>query len=106
MAPPSPAAAKAVAASAVVVFSIPACPYCKKAKEALAQAGVAFVDVDVSKDEQLRAKVREVSGSRTVPQVSGSAWGRIEGVWRRGGVAARGGGRDVWGRRGGLAGLG
>ena len=53
----------------VVVVSTRACPYCKKAKEALGSAGVAYVEVDVSEAQDLRAQVREATGSRTVPQV-------------------------------------
>ncbi|GLC71620.1 hypothetical protein PLESTF_001142000 [Pleodorina starrii] len=53
----------------VVVMSTPACPYCKRAKEALASAGIPYVDVNVGIDEALRQKVRDVTGKRTVPQI-------------------------------------
>ncbi|KAG2502191.1 hypothetical protein HYH03_000678 [Edaphochlamys debaryana] len=66
-----------VASAAVAVMTTPACPYCKRAKEALTGAGVPYVNVDVGGDEALRQAVREVSGSRTVPQVfvGGSSFG-------------------------------
>ncbi|KXZ42590.1 hypothetical protein GPECTOR_132g602 [Gonium pectorale] len=53
----------------VAVMSTPACPYCKRAKEALSGAGVSYVDVNVGSDEALRQVVRELTGKRTVPQV-------------------------------------
>ncbi len=55
--------------SRVAVFSIPACPYCKRAKEALTIAGIPYVDVNVGHDDALRQLVRDVTGKRTVPQV-------------------------------------
>ncbi|GFR43319.1 hypothetical protein Agub_g4387 [Astrephomene gubernaculifera] len=53
----------------VAVMSTPACPYCKRAKEALTSAGIAFVDVNIGADEALRQTVRELTGKRTVPQI-------------------------------------
>jgi len=53
----------------VVIFSTPGCPYCKRAKETLKTEGVAYADVDVSTDTDLRAKVKAVSGRSTVPQI-------------------------------------
>jgi glutaredoxin len=38
-------------------------------QEALSQAGYQYVDLDASVDSELRQAVRDVSGSRTVPQV-------------------------------------
>ncbi|EFJ53261.1 hypothetical protein VOLCADRAFT_115835 [Volvox carteri f. nagariensis] len=52
----------------VAVVSIPACPYCKKAKDALTRAGIPYVDVNVASDQSLRQLVRDITGSRTVPQ--------------------------------------
>lgn len=63
------AAAPDVAAARVVVATTSACPYCKRAKQALSEKGVAFAEVDVSADPQLRARFSEVAGRKTVPQV-------------------------------------
>ncbi|KAH8066342.1 DUF547 containing protein [Aureococcus anophagefferens] len=43
------------------------CPFCDEAKAALRGAGVAFTEVSAS--DWRRARLREVTGSRTVPQV-------------------------------------
>ncbi|GLI62777.1 hypothetical protein VaNZ11_005523 [Volvox africanus] len=53
----------------VAVMSIPACPYCKRAKEALNTAGIPYVDINVDSDQSLRQLVREITGKRTVPQI-------------------------------------
>lgn len=58
----------------VVVFSTPACPYCKKAKELLKLQGVAFAEVNVADSAALRQELRDVTASKTVPQVCGCAW--------------------------------
>jgi len=60
---------KKLESSPIVVVSIPACPYCKRAKEALTQAGYQYVDLDASVDTELRQAVRDVTGIRTVPQI-------------------------------------
>ena len=56
----------------VAVITTTACPYCKAAKRGLGEAGIEYVEVDVSHGEQqaLRARVKEVTGSKTVPQAS------------------------------------
>ncbi|MFZ5757356.1 MAG: glutaredoxin 3 [Pseudomonadota bacterium] len=53
----------------VVVYSTPVCPYCVQAKQLLARKGVAFRDIDVSRDVALRQDVMARSGQRTVPQI-------------------------------------
>lgn len=55
--------------SALVVFTTPGCPYCKRAKEALREGNYTFAEVDVSVDKQLRATLNDATGRRTVPQV-------------------------------------
>jgi glutaredoxin 3 len=55
--------------ASVTVFSTPGCKYCKRAKEALASAGVPYADVDVSRDPQLRQALAEATNARTVPQI-------------------------------------
>ncbi|GIL48820.1 hypothetical protein Vafri_5253 [Volvox africanus] len=53
----------------VAVMSIPACPYCKRAKEALTTAGIPYLDINIDSDQSLRQLVREITGKRTVPQI-------------------------------------
>ncbi|PNH06292.1 hypothetical protein TSOC_007355 [Tetrabaena socialis] len=60
---------EALGSALVAVATTPACPYCKRAKQALAEGGVAFVEVDVGGDEALRQLVRQITGQRTVPQL-------------------------------------
>jgi len=53
----------------VVVYTTQYCPYCMQAKALLKHKGVAFEEVDVGEDDALRARVVELSGRRTVPQI-------------------------------------
>ncbi|KAG2432426.1 hypothetical protein HYH02_012997 [Chlamydomonas schloesseri] len=68
-APSSAALTSDLTSARVAVMTTPACPYCRRAKEALTQAGVSYVEVDVAADEKLRQAVRDVTGKRTVPQI-------------------------------------
>ncbi len=45
------------------------CPYCVRAKALLRHKGVTFEEVDVGADDELRQKMVEASGRRTVPQI-------------------------------------
>lgn len=60
---------EALASADLVVTTTPACPYCKKAKGALKDAGIPYAEVYVDQDQQLRAKLKEVVGRSSVPQV-------------------------------------
>jgi glutaredoxin 3 len=51
-----------------VVFGTSACPYCKRAKAALRERGLAFADVNVGDDAALVKALHEATGRRTVPQ--------------------------------------
>ena len=53
----------------VVVYTTQYCPCCMQAKSLLKHKGVAFEEVDVGEDDALRARVVELSGRRTVPQI-------------------------------------
>lgn len=53
----------------VVLYTTPICPYCVRAKQLLARKGVAYREIDVSRDDALRAEVMARSGQRTVPQI-------------------------------------
>ncbi len=45
------------------------CAYCVLAKRLLDKKGIAFEEIDVSRDLDKRAWLREVTGRHTVPQV-------------------------------------
>ncbi|HEX5280825.1 MAG TPA: glutaredoxin 3 [Micropepsaceae bacterium] len=54
----------------VVIYTTQYCPYCVQAKRLLKQKGVAFEEIDVSNDPELRRKMVEKAGGRmTVPQI-------------------------------------
>jgi glutaredoxin 3 len=53
-----------------VIYSTPFCPYCMMAKRLLSKKGVAFEDIDVSGNWELRDELVAKSGGRmTVPQI-------------------------------------
>ncbi len=54
----------------VEVYSTSYCPYCVRAKSLLRAKGVAFAEIDVSDDAELRARMVELAGGRrTVPEI-------------------------------------
>lgn len=54
----------------VEIYTTPTCPYCLAAKRLLTKKGVAFTEIDVSRDPDLRVKMTErAGGRRTVPQI-------------------------------------
>jgi len=54
----------------VTLYTTPFCGYCHAAKRLLAGKGVAYVEIDVAAQPQLRAEmVQRANGRRTVPQV-------------------------------------
>ena len=53
----------------VVVYSIPTCPICKKAKEYLSQKGIQYIDYDVSKDKEKLKEMLEKTGQMGVPVI-------------------------------------
>ena len=54
----------------VVIYITRFCPYCVQAKRLLKQKGVAFDEIDVSNDPELRRLMIEKAGGRmTVPQI-------------------------------------
>ena len=64
----------------VQVYSTRSCPYCVRAKRLLAERGIAFDEIDVSDDAELRADLIRRTGRRTVPQIfiDGTAIGGFE----------------------------
>ena len=54
----------------VELYTTTYCPFCVRAKNLLRSKGVAFDEIDVTDDDELRAKVIEMSGGRrTVPEI-------------------------------------
>ena len=53
----------------VTVYSTPTCPYCSYAKEYFTQNGVAFEDVDVSRDHARAREMIMKSGQMGVPVI-------------------------------------
>ncbi|KAM8855529.1 uncharacterized protein AB9W97_020360 isoform 2-T2 [Spinachia spinachia] len=53
----------------VTVYSIQGCPHCVQAKATLGRLGVPVCDVDMGRHPELRARVKEVTGRSSVPQI-------------------------------------
>jgi glutaredoxin 3 len=53
----------------VTIFTTNFCPYCVRAKRLLDHKGVAYKEVDVGADAELRDRMVAESGRRTVPQI-------------------------------------
>ncbi len=56
--------------AAVDIYTIPYCPFCMDAKELLSSKGVAFHEIDASRDRQARRQMIErANGRSTFPQI-------------------------------------
>ena len=56
--------------AAVEIYTTPYCPYCLDAKALLKKKNVAFTEIDVSRDRDLRVTMTErANGGTTVPQI-------------------------------------
>jgi len=54
----------------IEIYTTPSCPFCVRAKRLLDERGLAYEEIDVVGDAELRARVVERSGGRrTVPQI-------------------------------------
>lgn len=54
----------------IEIYTTPYCPYCLDAKALLNKKGVAFTELDVSRDRDLRQHmVQRAQGRTTVPQI-------------------------------------
>lgn len=53
----------------VVMYGTAMCPYCAAARMLLTKKKIAYEDISVSGDAALRAKMEQLSGQRTVPQI-------------------------------------
>jgi glutaredoxin 3 len=64
----------------VDVYTTPSCPYCVRAKRLLSERGIAYREIDVAEDDELREDLIRRTGRRTVPQIfiAGEAIGGYE----------------------------
>lgn len=53
----------------VTVYSTQSCPWCVRAKEFLKSQGIAFKDVDVSRDTKAAGEMVKKSGQHGVPVI-------------------------------------
>ncbi len=53
----------------VTMFTTSTCPYCRNAKALLASKNVAYKELNVELDMNLRREMMTLSGRRTVPQI-------------------------------------
>ena len=53
----------------VTLYTTQFCPYCMRAKGLLDDKNVAYEDIAVDREPQLRREMMERSGRRTVPQI-------------------------------------
>jgi glutaredoxin 3 len=53
----------------VEIYTTPSCPFCVRAKRLLQARGIAYDEIDVAEDEELRADLIRRTGRRTVPQI-------------------------------------
>ncbi|MGH8492432.1 MAG: glutaredoxin 3 [Moraxellaceae bacterium] len=53
----------------VIVYTTQVCPYCVRAKQLLKQKGVAFEEIDLSRDNDARMALVARTRMRTVPQI-------------------------------------
>ena len=56
--------------AAVTIYTTTSCVFCLRAKEFLRSRGVPYQEVDVSGDDEARARlIEQANGQRTVPQI-------------------------------------
>ncbi len=53
----------------VVIYSTPTCPYCRRAKDYLAQKGIAYTDINVAADREKAKEMIQKSGQMGVPVI-------------------------------------
>lgn len=58
-----------VVGNGITVYTTGWCPYCQRAKALLTRKGLAFEEIDIEADPQLRDEMRARSGRTSVPQV-------------------------------------
>lgn len=53
----------------VKIYRTQYCPYCNMAERLFDQLGVDYEEIDVTNDDEMRTKLVERTGMRTVPQI-------------------------------------
>jgi glutaredoxin 3 len=53
----------------VLIYTIPTCPYCIKAKQLLTSKNIPYIEVNLQNEPVLRNKLIEKTGQKTVPQI-------------------------------------
>lgn len=53
----------------IIIYSIPICPYCVRAKMLLDKKGVSYREIDVSDTQEREKMIAKANGKRTVPQI-------------------------------------
>ncbi len=53
----------------VVIYSLPTCPNCKRAKKYLSQKGIPYIEYDVAKDKERTKEMMQKSGQLGVPVI-------------------------------------
>ena len=53
----------------IKIYSAKYCPFCRMAIDTLFQQGVSFEVIDVTNDEETKARIIEKTGCKTVPQI-------------------------------------
>ena len=53
----------------VKMYTTRLCPYCMRARMLLESKGIAFTDIAVDADPELRREMMQLSGRHTVPQI-------------------------------------
>ena len=53
----------------VVMYGTATCPYCMAARTLFKKKSVAFEDISVAGKPELRARMQELTGGHTVPQI-------------------------------------
>jgi len=53
----------------VIIYTTSYCPYCVRAKELLKQKNVAFTEIRIDSQPELREEMMARSGRHTVPQI-------------------------------------
>ncbi|AKN30375.1 glutaredoxin [Clostridium carboxidivorans P7] len=54
----------------VKVYSMPDCPWCKKAKAYLNTKGIDYIDINVEKDIAGRKELLEISKEQNIPTIN------------------------------------
>lgn len=69
--------------ASVVVYSSDYCPYCIRAKQLLNSKNIAFEEINVDGEPEIRQQMTEKSGHHTVPQIfiNGAAIGGCDDLY-------------------------